>query len=73
MIGEKIATLYIFGDDKYKRKIVKVMHDDKYINLLMIKLGYAWYYEEYAPDNELMLAEKKSLNAAGWAVEYKKP
>lgn len=60
LIGEKIVTLYIFGDDKYQRKIAKVMHDDKYINLLMIRLGYAWYYEEFASDKDLMLAEEKA-------------
>ena len=70
-IGEKIVTLLIFGEDKYKRKIAKVIHNDKYINLLIVRCGYAWYYEEYAPDKDLAIAEKKAREQLTDFVERK--
>ncbi len=44
LVGEKIVTLYIFGGmNKYKREVAKVVHDDRYFNPFMIRLGYVWY------------------------------
>ena len=49
----KVETLY---KDKYGRSVSKIYTDNKYINLEMVKAGFAWHYVFYSP-NDLGFAQ----------------
>ena len=48
LIMDKNVDVNIKSEDKYGRKVGKVIYKNKDINLEMIKSGNAWYYGYYA-------------------------
>ncbi len=54
-VYKKNVTIEVFGKDKYKRTIgVVILPEGTNVNQEMVKNGYAWWYEKYAP-NDLSL------------------
>ena len=61
MIFGKDLRVIGLETDKYGRTVGKVYVGDKYINLEMVKAGYAWHYARYSPnDYDLADAEKEA-------------
>lgn len=48
MVYSKPVTVDVQDTDRYKREVGKVYQGDTYVNLEMIKLGMAWWYQQYA-------------------------
>lgn len=56
-------TIKVIGldTDRFGRTVGKVYVDDKYVNLEMVKAGFAWHYAYYSPnDYDLAEAEKEA-------------
>ncbi len=65
LIDGKTVTIYVMDEDKYNRLVCKVFYQGKYINLVMVQEGAAWWYKKYAKkDVEFEIAEK-------WAKDNK--
>lgn len=48
---EKIVTIRIIATDKYQRKVsVVLLKNNQSLNELLVKNGFAWWYEWYARD-----------------------
>jgi len=63
-IAGKEVRVRIMEIDQYGRVVGKVYLGDTYINLEIIRAGYAWWYSRYAPnDLDLMTVEKKARAA----------
>lgn len=48
MVYSKPVTVDVQDVDRYKREVGKVYQNGTYVNLEMIKLGLAWWYQAYA-------------------------
>ncbi|MCP4180799.1 MAG: thermonuclease family protein [bacterium] len=48
--GKKVTVKYK-NKDQYGRAVGKVFCNGEFINLEMVKAGYAWYYRQYAPND----------------------
>ena len=48
MVYNKAVTVDVQDTDRYKREVGKVYQGDTYVNLEMVKLGLAWWYQQYA-------------------------
>lgn len=48
MVYNKAVTVDVQDTDRYGREVGKVYQGDTYVNLEMIKLGLAWWYQTYA-------------------------
>lgn len=46
--------------DRYGRTIGKIYQDGKYINLEIVKAGFAWHYKQYSKDTDLAEAEGRA-------------
>lgn len=55
IFGKNIKVVGL-DTDRFGRTVGKVYVDDKYVNLEMVKAGFAWHYAYYSP-NDLDLAE----------------
>lgn len=69
-VFNQVVTVEVAGVDRYKRTIgTIILSDGTNINLEMVKNGYAWRYEKYAP-NDLTLkrleAEAKEEKRGLW-------
>ncbi len=51
LIYGRIVTVKYRSKDQYGRAVGEVFCDGEFINLKMIKRGYAWYYRRYAPND----------------------
>lgn len=61
LILEKTITIKNTGKDRYERVIGDIfLSDGLYINLELIKAGYAWWYRQYSNSKELTQAELKA-------------
>jgi len=49
LIKGKYVSVEKVDQDKYGRIVAKVHLEDVYINLEILKNGYAWWYQHYAP------------------------
>ena len=59
-ISGKKVTLITHGRDRFKRVIADVYEKKNYINLDMVKNGYAWHYKKYSTDRNLAQAEESA-------------
>lgn len=63
LIYNKYVRVDILDVDKYGRSVGKVFVNGIYVNLEMVKCGFAWHYKYYASkDEDLALAEKEAEN-----------
>lgn len=71
ILGETVSVSVV-NTDNYGRAVGKVMLGERYINLEMVNDGMAWYYANYARnENELAAAEHyaRSRKAGLWKEE----
>lgn len=70
LVSGKSVRIDVKDTDRYGRVVGTVFLDGRNVNLEMVKLGYAWWYEYYAPlDGDLREAQKHArANKSGlWA------
>ena len=61
LVGGKSVGIEVRDTDKYGRVVGTVFLGGRNINLEMVKMGYAWWYEYYAPLNgDLREAQKRA-------------
>lgn len=62
-IFNKHVVLQTSKTDRYGRTLAEVFVDDKNINKLMVRNGYAWAYRQYVVNNEYIDLEKSAKQA----------
>ena len=53
LLYEKDVTLITQGEDRYGRVLGNLFSDELNVNMLMVKFGFAWVYDEYAKNSSL--------------------
>ncbi len=61
LIFGKVVKVVIMDTDRYGRFVGKIYLGETYVNLEIVKAGFAWHYVRYAPDDkDLADAEKEA-------------
>jgi micrococcal nuclease len=58
LVFNKSVVLRVSGRDRYKRTLAVVVVNGLNVNLEMVKRGFAWRYEKYSKDAELLAAQE---------------
>ena len=53
LLYEKEVTLIAQGEDRYGRVLGNLISNELNVNMLMVKFGFAWVYDEYAKNSSL--------------------
>ena len=53
LLYEKDVTLIAQGEDRYGRVLGNIFSNELNVNMLMVKFGFAWVYDEYAKNSSL--------------------
>ena len=53
LLYEKDVTLIAQGEDRYGRVLGNLFSNELNVNMLMVKFGFAWVYDEYAKNSSL--------------------
>ena len=53
LLYEKDVTLIAQGEDRYGRILGNLFSNELNVNMLMVKFGFAWVYDEYAKNSSL--------------------
>ena len=53
LLYEKDVTLISQGEDRYGRVLGNLFSNELNVNMLMVKFGFAWVYDEYAKNSSL--------------------
>ena len=53
LLYEKEVTLIAQGEDRYGRVLGNLFSNELNVNMLMVKFGFAWVYDEYAKNSSL--------------------
>lgn len=69
----KNVTLITHGKDRWRRVIADVYVRNEYINLKMVKNGFAWHYKKYSKDKNLAKAEEKARKKKSGIWKMKNP
>ena len=57
------VKVHATGKDRYQRTIAKLyVEQNKCVNLIMVRNGFAWHYKRYSKDAALAQAELKARN-----------
>lgn len=76
MIGRRMVSVLVIEKDRYGRLVGTIFHKKKNINLEMIRKGFAWHYQKYAPGQpDYAQAEKmaKEAHLGLWRAEDDPP
>ena len=77
LVFGKEVTLQTFGKDKYGRTIADVLlPDGTIVNHSLVKDGWCWWYQKYAPRNttlESLEGEAREAKRGLWADPYPVP
>ncbi len=65
LIEGKEVKLEIMDVDQYGRQVAKVFLGDQYVNLAMVRAGWAWYYEAYAKNDAELVGAEESARREG--------
>ena len=60
LIFGKVLKVIALDTDRFGRTVGKVYVDNIYVNLEMVKAGFAWHYTYYSKDSDLAEAEKEA-------------
>ena len=63
LVFNKTVTVKVDTTDRYGRSVARVYADDIDVNAMMIELGAAWVYRQYAKDQSLYILEDKAKKA----------
>ena len=53
LLYEKEVTFIAQGEDRYGRVLGNLFSNELNVNMLMVKFGFAWVYDEYAKNSSL--------------------
>ena len=53
LLYKKNVTLIAQGEDRYGRILGNLFSNELNVNMLMVKFGFAWVYDEYAKNSSL--------------------
>ena len=53
LLYKKDVTLIAQGEDRYGRVLGNLFSNELNVNMLMVKFGFAWVYDEYAKNSSL--------------------
>ena len=53
LLYEKDVTLIAQGEDRYGRVLGNLFSNELNVNMLMVKFGFAWVYDDYAKNSSL--------------------
>ena len=53
LLYQKNVTLIAQGEDRYGRVLGNLFSNELNVNMLMVKFGFAWVYDEYAKNSSL--------------------
>lgn len=71
LVFGKEVTLETHGTDKYGRTIADVsLPDGIHVNLELVRNGWCWWYQKYAPDNVILAELQRRARRSGlglWA------
>jgi endonuclease YncB( thermonuclease family) len=71
LVFGKDVTLETHGTDKYGRTIADVsLPDGIHVNLELVRNGWCWWYQKYAPDNVILAELQRRARRSGlglWA------
>lgn len=61
LVYNKTVRVDVLNKDRYGREVGKVYQGDTYVNLEMVRLGLAWWYQQYARKaTDIREAEEKA-------------
>lgn len=63
LVFNKMVTVRTDTTDRYGRSIARIYVDDIDVNAMMVELGAAWVYRQYAKDKSLFALEDKARKA----------
>ena len=69
----KNITLVTHGKDRWRRVIADVYVNKEYINLKMVKNGFAWHFKKYSKDTILAKAEETARKKKSGIWKMKNP
>ena len=71
LLYEKEVTLIAQGEDRYGRVLGNLISNELNVNMLMVKFGFAWVYDEYAKNSSLYKYQDqaKSENLGLWRAK----
>ena len=71
LLYEKDMTLIAQGEDRYGRVLGNLFSNELNVNMLMVKFGFAWVYDEYAKNSSLYKYQDqaKAENLGLWRAE----
>jgi len=67
----KTVQLETHGEDRYGRMIAVVWLDGKSVNQQMVRAGWAWWFQKYAPDDAVLKkleAEARAAKRGLWGI-----
>ena len=77
LVFGKEVTLETHGTDKYGRTIADVsLPDGLNVNLELVRNGWCWWYQKYAPDNVILAELQRRARRSGlglWADPHPVP
>lgn len=66
MVFDKVVTVEFRDRDRYGRTVGWVITaDGRVLNLELVKAGLAWWYRDYAPNDELLADAESAARQAG--------
>jgi len=77
LVFGKEVTLKTYGHDKYGRTIADVsLPDGVIVNVELVRNGWCWWYQKYAPDNVVLAELQRRARRSGlglWADPHPVP
>jgi micrococcal nuclease len=77
LVFRKEVTLKTYGLDKYGRTIADVsLPDGVIVNVELVRNGWCWWYQKYAPDNVILAELQRRARKSGlglWADPHPVP
>jgi micrococcal nuclease len=58
LVFGQVVTIHAQGQDRYGRTIADIHAGETWVNLAMVRNGFAWHYKRYSTDSRLTEAEQ---------------
>ncbi len=63
LVFGKTVRLQKVDTDRYGRTVARLVVDGRDVNAEMVRRGFAWWYERYAPDDPVLKAAQREARA----------
>ena len=70
LVFGKSVTVDSSGEDRYGRTLGEIIVDGESVNVRLVRGGWAWWYEQYAPDDNQLRDAQQEARQSGrglWA------